>query len=61
MHERAVRYVTEICNVDSNVAEESIAKAGNVKTACVMLLKNCGKKEAEDMLKNAGGVLRKVI
>ena len=61
LHERAVRYVEQICSVDTKTAEESINTSGNVKTACVMLLKKCDKEKAEQMLEAVGGVLRKVI
>ena len=61
LRERAVRYVVEICHTDEETAQAYITKAGNVKTACVMLLKNCNKIQAEKMLQDAGGILRKVI
>ena len=61
LRERAIRYITEICGVDSSVAQKTLDVGGNVKTACVMLLKECNKEDAENLLKNVGGILRKVI
>ncbi len=61
LQQRAVRFVREICGVDEKTAEEVLAKAKNVKTACVMLKKSCTKEQAQKLLKKNGGILRKVI
>ena len=61
LHERAVRFVKEICNVDEKIAEETLDVAGNVKIACVMLRKNCTKIKAEQLLRQNHGILRRVI
>lgn len=61
LQQRAVRFVREICGVDEKTAEEVLAKAKNVKTACVMLKKSCTKEQAQKLLKKNGGILRKII
>ena len=61
LQQRAVRFVREICGVDEKTAEEVLAKAKNVKTACVMLKKSCTKEQAQKLLEENGGILRKVI
>lgn len=61
LQQRAVRFVREICSVDEKMAEEVLAKAKNVKTACVMLKKNCTKEQAQKLLEENGGILRKII
>lgn len=59
---RAVRFVSEITGLAPNEAKTYIEKSGkNVKIACVMAVKNCTKAEAETALRQAGGILRKVI
>lgn len=60
--ERGVRFVSEICNISLDDAAKYLEQSGNnVKIACVMCLKQCGKEQAEQMLAECGGVLRKVI
>ena len=62
LYERGCRFISEICGVDVLEASKLLEAAEkNVKTACVMKLKNCTKNEAEKMLSSASGVLRKVI
>ena len=61
LQQRAVRFVREICGADEKTAAEVLAKAKNVKTACVMLKKNCSKEQAQKLLEETGGILRKVI
>ena len=61
LYDRAVRFVCEICGVDKQKAEETLTMAGNVKTACVMLCRNCSKVEAEQLLLKNSGVLRRII
>lgn len=58
---RAVRFVCEICDVDEKSAAKTLDIAKNVKTACVMIKKNCNKEEAQKLLAENGGILRKVI
>ena len=61
LQQRAVRFVREICGVDEKTAAEVLSVAKNVKTACVMLKKNCTRKYAQKLLEENGGILRKVI
>lgn len=61
LQQRAVRFVREICGVDEKTAAEFLAKVKNVKTACVMIKQNCTEEQAEKILAENGGVLRKVI
>ena len=61
LQQRAVRFVHEICDVDEKTATEVLTEAKNVKTACVMIKKNCNKEQAQKLLAENGGILRKVI
>lgn len=62
LFKRGCRFVREICNVDQTEAQKLLESANNrVKTACVMKMKNCTRDDAEKMLNNVGGVLRKII
>lgn len=61
LKQRAVRYVCDIAKVDSLTAEQTLEIADNVKTACVMLLKKCDKAQAEEMLRQNEGILRRII
>ncbi len=62
LYKRGCRFISEICDIDAKEAEKYLIESGkNVKTACVMKLKNCTKEEAEKMLSGVGGILRKVI
>jgi len=60
--ERANRIIAEICKIPVAKADKYRIKAeNNVKTACVMYIKQCSKKEAERLLKTHNGILRKVL
>lgn len=60
--QRGIRFVSEICDVDAQTAARALHDSGqSVKKACVMLKRNCTADEAEKLLQNAGGILRKVI
>lgn len=61
LQQRAVRFVREICNVDEKTAAAVLTKTKNVKTACVMIKKSCTKEQAQKLLAENGGILRKVI
>lgn len=61
LQQRAVRFVCEICNVDEIDAQNALKIAQNVKTACVMLKKNCSKDAAEKLLAENDGILRRII
>ncbi len=59
--ERGTRFISEICDISLKDANLYLNKAKNVKTACVMALKKCTKKEAEKLLAKQNGILRKVL
>ena len=60
--DRGSRIVAEICKINPEEAACYIKKSGkSVKKACVMAVKKCSRKKAEELLANAGGILRKVI
>ena len=61
LHNRAVNMIAEISGTDEKTAQKTLKIAGNVKTACVMLMKNCDKATAEELLAKNEGILRKVI
>jgi N-acetylmuramic acid 6-phosphate etherase len=59
--ERGTRFISEICDISQQDASRLLEKTKNVKTACVMSLKQCTKEEAEKMLAQHHGILRKVL
>lgn len=60
--DRAVRIISEICGISYNEAEKFLEQSDNhVKVACVMAVKKCTKTKAEEILKESGGILRKII
>lgn len=60
--DRGNRIIAAICDIPLAKAEEYRIKAdNNIKTACVMYKKHCNKKEAETLLAQHNGILRKVI
>ena len=60
--DRGVRFVSEIADITPDLAKKYIELSGrNVKTACVMAVKECSKQRAEEILAEHGGILRKVI
>lgn len=60
--DRGTRIVAEIADISYEEASKKLKESeNNVKTACVMAIKNCSKQEAVQMLKAKGGILRKVI
>lgn len=62
LFERGARIVAEICGISSESAAHYLEAAGNrVKTACVMAAKQCSPAQAEAILAQANGILRKVI
>ena len=61
LRQRAIGFVCEICNVDNEKAAQTLAVAGNVKTASVMIMKNCDKMKAETLLQQNDGILRRII
>jgi N-acetylmuramic acid 6-phosphate etherase len=61
LRERAVRYECEICDVEPARAAEVLQEAQNVKTACVMIFKQCDKAQAEKLLAQDEGILRRIL
>ena len=62
LYDRACRIVAEITGVDYETAEKYLNASGlKVKTACVMILGDCSKEKAEQILAAENGVLRKVM
>ena len=62
LHDRAERIVMEVCGVTQEDARTAIDAAnGNVKTAIVMCKKSVPRAEAERLLADAGGYVRKAI
>ena len=61
LQDRAINIIKEISGVDEHTAKEALKIAGNVKTACVMIIKNCDKNAAEALLQQNDGILRRII
>jgi N-acetylmuramic acid 6-phosphate etherase len=60
--DRAVRIVCEVCHVTRAEAQAVLERAGgNVKSALVMQLLGVSLMEAEERLRQAGGVIRRVV
>lgn len=60
--ERSKRTIVLVTGVNYRTAEKYLRLAdGSVKTALVMILGNCTRKEAEQKFKKAGGFVRKAI
>jgi N-acetylmuramic acid 6-phosphate etherase len=60
LRDRGERIVMECCNVDRGAARHAIeAAGGSVKLAIVMARRGIGKAEAERLLTEAGGFVRK--
>ncbi len=59
---RAVDIISEITGCDRAKAEKFLEKSGmRPKTACVMLSKGVSRREAERLLKESGGFLRRAL
>ena len=59
---RSIRFVSEICGISKSEAQAYLKAADHdVKIACVMAIKKCKKEEAEKLLAQNNGILRKVI
>lgn len=61
LYQRAIRFIKEITGADETKAQEALKQSKSVKTSCVMIMKQCSVAEAEKLLAEKGGVLRKVI
>lgn len=60
--DRGTRIVSEIAKIPYGTAAEYIEKSGRkVKTACIMAIQKVDKAQAEELLAQAGGILRKII
>lgn len=60
--DRGCRIVSEITKISHKEAQYYLKQSNNkIKTACVMAIKKCSKQEAEKLLINNNGILRKVI
>ena len=60
--DRSQRIVVEVCGISRQEAQSLLERAGkSVKTAIVMQKKNVGREEAERLLAENGGVIRRVI
>ena len=59
--QRGTRFISEICHISLKEAAQYLKTAQNVKTACVMALKQCTKEHAEELLAQHHGILREVI
>lgn len=60
--ERGCRIVADIAQIPVEEAAKYLEAGGqSVKTACVMAVKKISRKQAEDELAKAGGILRRVI
>ena len=60
--DRGTRIIQKITGLDYDSSEEALIRANkSVKTAIVMIKKNCELNNAEEKLRNADGSLRKVI
>ena len=60
--DRGIRIVSQLTGVKNNKAKRVLKEADNsVKKAIIMIKKKCTLKEAEFLLKNKEGFLRKVL
>lgn len=60
--DRGTRIIKQLTNVDYETAHSKLFEAGkSVKTAVVMIMKDCSKDEATQLLEEESGFLRKVI
>ena len=62
LQDRAKRIITELTGVGGEEAEAMLAKAGgSCKTAVVMILADCPRNEAEQLLRQADGHVREAL
>lgn len=62
LYRRACSIISRITGIDENEAQKYLEQSGkNVKTACVMAHCHCSKGEAENVLAQNNGILRKII
>lgn len=62
LKDRGIRFVCEITGCSPTQAEDYLAQADNeVKTACVMAIKQCPAEKARNLLAQERGILRRII
>ena len=62
LKERGIRFVCEITGCSHTQAEQYLVQANNeVKTACVMAVKQCSAEAARKLLAQERGILRRII
>lgn len=62
LYNRACNIIADITKVSYDEAQEYLEKSDKkVKVACVMAAKKCSQEQAQELLKNNNGILRKVI
>ena len=61
LRKRAIGIIADISETDEQTAQKTLEQAGNVKTACIMLIKKCNKETAEKLLEQNDGILRRII
>jgi N-acetylmuramic acid 6-phosphate etherase len=62
LRDRGERIVMEVCGLDRGAARRAIeAAGGSVKLAIVMAKRGVGKTEAERLLADAGGFVRRAV
>ena len=62
LRKRGIRFVCEIAGCTPSQAEDYLAQANNeIKTACVIAIKKCSVQEAQNLLAQASGILRRII
>jgi N-acetylmuramic acid 6-phosphate etherase len=60
--DRGARIISQLTGLEIDVSQQALFAADkSVKTAVVMIQKNCSKEEAKELLDKNGGFLRKVI
>ena len=62
LRKRGIRFVCEIADCTPSQAEDYLAQANNeVKTACVIAIKQCSAEDARKLLAQERGILRRII
>ncbi len=61
LQDRGCRIVSQIADIPYEKAALLLNECGRVKVACVMGYLNCSQEQAEEYLRKAGGILRKII
>lgn len=62
LYDRACRIICDITKVSYIQAQDCLEKSGKkVKIACIIAARNCSKEQAQDLLTQHQGILRKII